>query len=239
MLQVLGIVLIIATTGAMIVTIVTALFERRGAQITAAAFAAGWIGFLTAMVASGALKYTMTLPALFAVPFVIAAISIAASPAARERLRNIPRRLILAMNIFRVSEFLFVALAFAGALAGPFPYSAGIGDVVVGLLAIPLTLGEPRLARSDLRLGLWNALGLLDLLSAVALGVTSINHSPLQLIHAGAGADQIMQLPWALIPLFLVPCYVIGHVIVFVQMRPTVQISLMPRVENRGAGSTS
>ena len=43
--------------------------------------------------------------------------------------------------------------------------------------------------------------------------------SPLQLIHAGVGSAAITTLPWAMIPAFLVPFYLIGHGIVFVQAR--------------------
>ncbi|MBV8638314.1 MAG: hypothetical protein JO322_09530 [Candidatus Eremiobacteraeota bacterium] len=234
MIQALGVVLIFATIAAVIVTALTTLFERRGTQIAAGAVFGGWVGFLVDVTTSGALKATATVPALFVVPFAVAAVAMALSPTARERLLDIPRRFIIGANIFRSIGFLFVALAFAGRLDGPFPYSAGIGDIVVGLLAIPLTLGEPRLTRTDSRLAVWNALGLFDLVTAVALGMTSLNGSPLQLIHAGVGSDTILQLPWSLIPLFLVPCFMIGHIVLFAQMRSSAR-----RVEIAGAASTS
>jgi hypothetical protein len=219
MLQSLGIVLVFATVVAMIATIATTLFERRGTQIAAAALAGAWIGVQVDVTLAGALKALPLLLALFLVPLLAAAIAAVAAPGARERLLAIPRRVILGMNVFRSIGFLFVALGYARQLGGPFPYSAGIGDILVGLLAIPLVLEEPRLGRGDARLVLWNALGLLDLITAVALGVTSANDSPIQLIHAGAGSAAITQLPWSLIPLFLVPCFMVGHVIVFAQMR--------------------
>lgn len=221
MLQPLGMVLISATVVAMVATIVTTLFERRGTQIAVAAIAGAWVGVLIDVTLAGALKDLLVLLALFLVPFIVAAIAIVAAHGARERLLAIPRRVILGMNVLRAIGFLFIGLAYAGQLGGPFPYSAGIGDILVGVLAIPLVLEEPRLARNDVRLVLWNALGLLDLIAAVALGITSSNGSPIQLIHAGAGSAAIAQLPWSLVPLFLVPCFMIGHLIVFAQMRPS------------------
>ncbi len=223
MLQALGVVLIFATVGAVVMTFATSLFEERGARVAAGALAGAWVGFLIDVVLSGGLKYALMLPALFLVPFLVAAIVVVVSPTARERLLDIPRRIILGVNILRAIGFLFVSLAFAGQLAGPFPYFAGIGDIVTGFAAIPLALGEPQLARNDLRLILWNIVGLLDLVAAVALGVTSINGSPLQIIHAGVGSNTILQLPWALVPLFLVPCYMIGHLVVFAQMRASTE----------------
>jgi len=41
----------------------------------------------------------------------------------------------------------------------------------------------------------------------------------LHLIHAGVGSAALVTLPWSLIPLFLVPFYLIGHGIVFAQAR--------------------
>jgi hypothetical protein len=63
---------------------------------------------------------------------------------------------------------------------------------------------------------------LLDLVVAVSLGVTSRNGSPLQLIHAGAGSAAISTAPWALIPLVLVPLFIIGHLVVFARMQTRV-----------------
>lgn len=223
MLQPLGIVLIFATICAVIVTIATTLFERRGTQITAGAITGAWLGLLIAVTMSGALKNLSVLLGLFLVPILVASMAAVTSHEARERLLAIPRRVILGLNVFRSIGFLFVGLAFAGQLGGPFPFFAGIGDIAVGLLAIPLVLDEQRLSRNDPRLVGWNVLGLGDLVTAVALGVLSANGSPIQLIHAGAGSAAIAQLPWSLIPLFLVPCFMIGHVIVFAQMRASTQ----------------
>lgn len=219
MLQGVGVILIFATVGAAIVTVCTILFERRGAQVIAGALAGAWLGILMDATLSGAIRQLPVLLAFFAVPLLAAAVSLTVVPGLRDRMLGIPRRLILGMNIFRTIGFLFLGLAYAGQLGGPFPYSAGIGDIIVGLVAIPLTLGEPHLTRTDARLVLWNALGLLDLVAAVALGVMSGNGTPLQLIHAGPGSAAIAFLPWSLIPLFLVPLFLISHVVIFMQMR--------------------
>ncbi len=221
MLQLLGNVLVFATVCAMIVTLSSALFARRLAQVLFGALAGAWIGVLVDATVSGAIADLPVLLALFAVPFIVAAILAATVRDARGRLLAVPRRAILGMNVFRAIGFLFVALVYAGQLGGPFPFFAGIGDVIVGIGAIPLVLREPNLARGDSRLILWNAFGLLDLVIAVALGITSANGSPIQLIHAGPGSAAITMLPWSLIPVFLVPLFFIGHVIVFAQMRQT------------------
>lgn len=64
----------------------------------------------------------------------------------------------------------------------------------------------------------WNAFGMLDLVVALALGITSANGSLLQIIHAGAGSQGVQMLPWSLIPTVLVPMFLIVHATVFAQL---------------------
>jgi hypothetical protein len=114
---------------------------------------------------------------------------------------------------------MFLLLVVAGRLSGPFPFSAGIGDIITGLFALQVARLAASKSANHPRVLLWNAFGALDLIVAVALAVTSQPGSPLQLIHAGAGSAAITTAPWAMIPAFLVPFYLIGHGIVFVQAR--------------------
>jgi hypothetical protein len=110
-------------------------------------------------------------------------------------------------------------LADAGRLSGPFPYFAGIGDVITAALAIPIARIATTASVADPRVVAWNVFGTLDLIVAVALGITSQNGSPIQLIHAGAGSAAIATLPWALVPMVLVPTFLIAHGIIFAHVR--------------------
>jgi hypothetical protein len=65
----------------------------------------------------------------------------------------------------------------------------------------------------------WNIFGALDLIAAVALGITSAQNSPLQVFDVGAGSTAVQMLPWSFIPTVLVPFYLIVHGILFVQLR--------------------
>jgi hypothetical protein len=114
---------------------------------------------------------------------------------------------------------MFLFLVVAGRLGGPFPFSAGIGDIITGLFALQVARLAASKSANHPRVLLWNAFGTLDLIAAVALAVTSQPGSALQLIHAGVGSAAITTAPWAMIPAFLVPFYLIGHGIVFVQAR--------------------
>jgi hypothetical protein len=160
---------------------------------------------------------------MFGFPLIAAALLAALSPAARKAMLGVPLPLLVGLNSMRVFGFFFLLLAGAGQLGGPFPQSAGWGDIITGVLAVPAAMLA---ARSDTGrdglVHLWNAFGTLDLFAAVALGVTSTNGSTLQLIHAGAGSAAIQHLPWSLIPTVLVPFYLIAHGIIFAQLRARV-----------------
>jgi hypothetical protein len=80
---------------------------------------------------------------------------------------------------------LFLALAAARRLNGPFPLFAGGGDIIAGVFAIPLALRAARSQKLDVSaITKWNTFGALNLLVAIGLGVTSAAGSPLQLVHA-------------------------------------------------------
>ena len=56
----------------------------------------------------------------------------------------IPMPLLIGLNALRVLGVLFLLLAVTGRLSGPFPYSAGLGDIITGVFAIPLALSVAR-----------------------------------------------------------------------------------------------
>jgi hypothetical protein len=88
---------------------------------------------------------------------------------------------------------------------------------VLALPALWLSLQGARGGRS--LLAAWNLLGILDLVVAVALGITSVEGSPLQILSVGVGSTAVQMLPWSFIPSVLVPLYLILHGILFVQLR--------------------
>jgi hypothetical protein len=127
----------------------------------------------------------------------------------------LPMPLLIGLNSMRVLGILFLFLAANGRLSGPFPYAAGCGDIITGVLALPLALNIARSRQVSARaIQRWNIFGALDLLVALGLGVTSAVGSPLQMIHAGVGSQAMQYLPFCLVPTVLVPFYLISHAIV-------------------------
>jgi hypothetical protein len=200
-----------------------------------AAIVGAWVGLATGLGAAGALEFSPNAPVplvgvLFATPLLVVGVFAIASLNFRSYLLAIPMPLLIGLNSMRALGVMFLLLAFEGRLSGPFPYSAGLGDIITGVLAIPLalsalnsqTLPTAAIAR-------WNAFGILDLVAAVALGLTTANGSPLQIIHVGVGSQAMQALPFCLVPTVLVPFYLITHAIVAAQLAAQRTSSVLSR----------
>jgi len=215
MLDLVGSLVLGSTIAVDMFAVIAALSLGRGAQLAVAAGAGAWVAFIAAITAAGWLERAITVPAAFTVPLLLAVVFAFGSPSFRAALLAIPATLIIRLNVLRVLGGLFLLLAAAGRLSGPFPYSAGIGDLLTGIFALSVAGVAARTSVNNLRVLAWNAFGMLDLIAAVTLGVLSRNGTPLHLIHAGVGSAAIETLPWSLVPLVLVPVYLIGHALVF------------------------
>jgi len=220
MLDALGTMLVGLSMAVILTAVLTTMPLRLSARLVVAGAAGTWVGVAAAVAGSGSLAQPGTVLALFAAPLIATGLILLAVPAARRAVGGIPLRVLEGLNIVRLGGVLFILLAFAGRLSGPFPYVAGLGDVVTGALAVQLlwSAANKRSVR-DRWVFAWNTFGMLDLMVAVALGFISRDGSPLQLIHGGAGSAAIMTLPWALVPTVLVPFFLIAHSIIFVRLR--------------------
>jgi hypothetical protein len=225
MLDFIGTVILVAMTIVTLNAFVSALPVERRQRLLLAVIVGTWTGLAVALSASGELddagrRAFPLIGVMFGFPLIAAALLAALSPAARKVMLGAPLPLLIGLNTPRVFGLFFLLLEGAGRLGGPFPFSAGWGDIITGVLAVPAAMLAARGDRGrDGLLHLWNAFGTLDLFAAVALGVVSTNGSNLQLIHAGAGSAAMQHLPWSLIPTVLVPAYLIVHGIIFAQLR--------------------
>ena len=181
-----------------------------------------WTGLAAAL--AGANQFLGSNPAgpptigtMIVLPLVAAAVAAAISPSARAALLGMPMPFLIGLNVWRLAGAFFILLAAEGRLAGPFPASAGWGDVITGALALPVAWLALR-GHGKTAIWAWNAFGTLDLVVALALGITSANGSPLQIFHAGVGSEGVQMLPWSLIPSVLVPMYLIVHGVIFAQL---------------------
>ena len=112
----------------------------------------------------------------------------------------------------------FVGIAFLiqyarGILPYEFAVPAGWGDIIVAVAAIGVALHISRRAASSRTIvHLWNWLGLIDILFAVA--------TALRLALADRGSmEALTRLPLSLLPTFFVPLIIASHVVIFVRLR--------------------
>ena len=193
-------------------------------KLTTVTIAGLWIGFAIALATTGIYAATATpVPAvgvILALPLVAIGAAALLSAGVRETLLALPVPLLVGLNALRILPGAFILLlASQGKLSGPFPQSAGWGDIIVGVIAIPLMLTAARNFASNRGAVLaWNILGTLDLMEAVALGVLSAPGSPLQIFGGAVGSTGMWSLPWSSVPTLLVPFYFVTHGIVFAHL---------------------
>jgi hypothetical protein len=225
MLDLVGSIVAMMAIGINLVAVASVLPGPLARRLGWAAIAGAWVGLASGLGAAGRLAFFPGNPVplvgvLFAVPLLTVGALALRYAKVRSTLLAIPMPLLISLNALRVLGVLFLLLAAAGRLSGPFPYSAGWGDIITGAFAIPLAL---RVARSQklpvAAVRLWSIFGALDLIAAVGLGISSAAGSPLQLIHAGVGSQAMQYLPFCLVPTVLVPFYLITHAIIAAQLR--------------------
>ena len=154
------------------------------------------------------------------IPIVVLSLLVLGIARGRDLVRQVPLRTLVGVHMVRILGITFVLLYWAKRLPAPFAPVAGWGDVLVGLLAIPLVLRMSRGA-GELPKGwilLWNLLGMADLVTAVTLGATSAP-GPLQLFHAAPSSAIMTSLPWILIPCFLVPSLAFVQLCIFYRLQ--------------------
>jgi hypothetical protein len=184
---------------------------------------AAWFMLVTVMAATSALHYEHGLGvagvgAAVMLPIVILSVGVLRSPALHKALRAIPLSALVGVNVIRAFGVTFLLLYTAGRLPAPFAPVAGWGDILVGLFAVPVAwLAYKKGAAAHPTVWVWNTLGLLDLITAVGLGVVS-SPGPLQLIFTEPGSGIMTTLPWLLIPGFLVPLLASTHLAVFYRL---------------------
>ena len=132
-----------------LVAITSILSGSLARRLSLAAMAGAWVGLATGLGAAGEFVFSPNHPVplvgvLFAAPLLIVSALALKYPGVRSTLMAIPMPLLIGLNAQRVLGVLFLLLAAAGRLSGPFPYSAGLGDIITGAFAIPLALGVAR-----------------------------------------------------------------------------------------------
>ena len=214
--------------------------DQRGYLQAAVIFVSIGFAFSTAVSAvggfAGALGGTPGLLLLvlsLVVPFAVGPTIAVASSSVR-RLISQPevQPSVVAVHALRIIEgSVFVAMVPLGVLPAVFGLPAGLGDVLVGLGALPASRWISSRRRG--RVVWWNLFGLLDLANATALGLMT-TPGPLHVIETNPTSALLLASPLTIVPTFIVPIYVLLHLIslrYLIASRSAVRLSRSVKLE--------
>src|SRR5438045_3442441 len=152
-----------------------------------------------------------TLPPAIFLPLIIGLIVLLPSKRIGALLDAIPPFWLVGLQLYRVLGGIFLVEWLHGRIPGEFAVSAGSGDVLVGLLALPVAYLLHKGARGATALAVaWNVLGIVDLASAVTMG-TLTQPGPLQLIVPAVPNLLLSSYPTVMIPALAVPSSLLLH----------------------------
>jgi hypothetical protein len=192
-------------------------------RLKAALIALIWFAVVSALGAFGLFAArgsgTIAIGTAILVPIVVSLVAAARSSTFRQVVFETPMPVLVAIHAGRLLGIFFLLLLSAGRLTPTFATAAGWGDIAVGAAALPVAWAIARRARGWHALAsLWNAIGFIDLVTAVTLGVGSAPGSPIRFIFESPETATIASLPWVLIPGVLVPFYLLTHIAVVAQL---------------------
>ena len=191
--------------------------------VIAAAFTA-WLAIVWWLAVDGALRLRPrgaipALPIAIFLPLLIALPLLLRSKRVGAVLDATPAAWLVGLQAYRVFGGIFLVAWSRGDLSGTFALPAGSGDVLVGLLALPVAyLLHAGAAGGRAAAIAWNVLGLVDFAIAIGIGILSAP-GPLQLIVPDRPNLQLGSFPTVMIPAFAVPSSILLHALSLRQLR--------------------
>ncbi|HYH71207.1 MAG TPA: MFS transporter [Methyloceanibacter sp.] len=151
------------------------------------------------------------------IPILIGAWLLWRSPKVKQILDAVPQSWIVGLQLYRALGVIFLILYAGDRLPGLFAWPAGLGDILVGLLAPFVAMAYARRPEENARtVAAWNIFGLADLAVAVSAGFIT---APSPLFAYEPANTLISIFPLVLIPTFLVPISVLLHVASLAKLR--------------------
>ncbi len=119
--------------------------------------------------------------------------------------------LLIAVNTWRIVGIAFLWGMTQGILDPAFAIPAGIGDILIGVTAIPFAIFLWKgYSWSKYAVIVWTVLGIADLVNAVTLGLIT---------NPDFSTSTMATLPWILVPIVAVPTALILHGITLYRLR--------------------
>jgi hypothetical protein len=159
------------------------------------------------------------LPIAIFAPIAIGLLVLLRSKSIAALLDATPASWLVGLQAYRILGGIFLVNWVNGTVAGPFAWPAGIGDMLTGILALPVALQLAfGTANSRSAAIAWNIFGLLDFAVAITMGVLSAP-GPLQIFGLNIPASFAGTYPGVLIPAFAVPSSILLHALSIWQLR--------------------
>lgn len=121
--------------------------------------------------------------------------------------------ILASIHVIRIFGVVFLIGISQGIIAPTFGYVAGIGDILIGVTAIPMAYvikkGHSWARRGSI---IWNSIGMADLVTAIYLGVTTSQFS-------ASTSATMTTWPWIIIPTVGVPSLLTIHFVIFWLLR--------------------
>jgi hypothetical protein len=181
-----------------------------------------WLATVWGLAVAGAFQPRPGVPALplaILLPLVLALPLLLRSRRIATVLDATPPSWLVALQVYRIFGGVFLAAWSRGDIPGIFALPAGSGDVLVGVLALPvaalLAAGAQRGRQAAIA---WNVLGLIDFTIAVGIGFLSAP-GPLQVIVPDRPNAALGMFPTVMIPAFAVPSSILLHALSLRQLR--------------------
>ena len=125
-------------------------------------------------------------------------------------LDSMPASWIVALQVLRVNGSAFLIGWVYGTVPGIFALPAGVGDVLTGLLAVPVAISLGSGSRESRRAAIaWNIFGLLDFAIALTIGLAIA----FGLLETGFASATGGAYPAVMIPAFGVPSAIMLHAV--------------------------
>lgn len=201
--------------------------DKRRTLIAAAAVLIGWFALSATLgmleVYEAFADRVPTIQYGILLPILLGGVVMARSSAVGRVLDAVPLQWLTGVQLYRALGGIFLVLYGAGQLPGLFAWPAGLGDVLVGVLAPVVAIAYARGPgeNSDL-VAAWNIFGLADLIVAVACGFAT-SPSPVQLAAFDHPNELITAFPLVLIPTYLVPVSILLHLVSLAKLRRMVR----------------
>ncbi len=184
-----------------------------------------WVGALMRLGSMNALRITPESPlpppilAAALVPILIAYLAFEYWEPFRRLVFNIPQHWLILLQAYRITGGIFLLVFAMGLIPGAFALVAGTGDLVTGLLAIPVAWAVYK-QKPWARKGAfaWNYLGLFELILLIPLGMLS---SPTRIQTLALGNPNLVTSAWpsVLAPTFHVSLGIILHIFSLAKLR--------------------